>query len=329
MPDTAGFPQMDSHGFPLGQTAEGETVLSNGVSGEVAISICVPCFHDSADALIATLSRMDLAARATLLLFDDGSGNPALTRLLARHMMHFPGPARLITSPDNLGRAGARNRLLALAETDWVLFLDADMRPDDDQFLVRYLDALRAADGPALIAGGFSLKHVKPTKETELHAAQALKSECLPADTRAKQPGHHVFTSNILVHADILKAVGFDAGFTGWGWEDVDWGLRVAADYPVLHIDNPATHLGLDATPALIDKFGGSAANFAYLAERHPDAVKQMPLWRMARGFRHLPARPLWRGLTKAMAKTGALPLGLRLNALKTYRALCYAEALK
>ncbi|MEQ9315343.1 MAG: glycosyltransferase family A protein [Henriciella sp.] len=328
MPDTSAFPQMDSHGFPLGQTAEGETVLSNGVSGEASISICVPCYKDSADALIATLSRMDLAARATLLLFDDGSGDDALTRLLARHMMHFPGPARLITSPKNLGRADARNRLLALAETDWILFLDADMRPDDDQFLVRYLDALRAQDTPALIAGGFSLKHVKPTNETELHAAQSRRSECLPAATRAQQPGRYVFTSNILVHADILKDVGFDAGFTGWGWEDVDWGLRVAAKYPVIHIDNTATHLGLDPAPALLDKFGGSAANFAYLAERHPDAVREMPLWRMANHFSHLPARPLWRGLTRSMAKARALPLDMRLAALKTYRALSYAEAL-
>lgn len=329
MPDTATFPQMDRHGFPLGKTAEGETVLSNGVSGEAALSICVPCYQDSADALIATLSRMDLAGRATLLLFDDGTGNEALTRLLARHMMHFPGPARLITSPKNLGRAQARNRLLALAETDWILFLDADMRPDDDQFLVRYLDALRAADSPALIAGGFSLKHVTPTAETALHAAQSAKSECLPAEIRAKEPGRYVFTSNILVHADILKEVGFDRGFTGWGWEDVDWGLRVAGKYPVIHIDNTATHLGLDPAPVLLDKFGGSAANFAYLAERHPEAAKQMPLWRMARHFRHLPARPLWRSLTRAMAKSGILPIGLRLAALKTYRALAYAEALK
>jgi glycosyltransferase involved in cell wall biosynthesis len=330
MPDsTYPFPPAERAASAIGHTHAGETVLSNGITGEAKLTICVPCWKDSADAMIAMLVRMEDARSATLILYDDGSADDAVSRSLAHHIVRFPGPARLITSHKNMGRAHARNRLMALAETDWILFLDADMRPDDGRFIGRYLEAIKKTVGPALIAGGFSLTHVRPTAETALHAAQSSASEIVKADRRAREPGRYVFTSNILVHKQVMAAVGFDDGFTGWGWEDVDWGLNVAARFPVIHIDNPATHLGLDRTDAILNKFGGSGHNFARLAARHPSAVRAMPLYRMARRLRHLPARPLWRALARTGAKQHWLPMKLRLVGLKTYRALAYAEYFK
>lgn len=312
--------------IPVGRTEAGEDVLSNGVDGQALISICVPTYMDSADALLASLVRLDGAEQCTLLVFDDGSGQAELTRLLAAQILRYPGPARLITAPANRGRAHARNRLTALAETDWTLFLDADMRPDDADFLKRYLDAAEGCDGPALIAGGFSLKHAVPTAETRLHAAQAAASECLPAQVRAKAPGRYVFTSNILVHNEILDTVTFDDEFRGWGWEDVDWGLRVAAEHPVHHVDNPATHLGLDRDTALMDKYARSGANFSRALARHPAALKATPLYRAARLVSRLPARRAIAALARRTARTRALPLKLRLFGLKLYRAAIYAE---
>ncbi|WP_300380936.1 glycosyltransferase family 2 protein [Henriciella sp.] len=311
-----------------GHTAHGETVLSNSVSSEVKLSICVPCYHDSADPLMAALRCQEDAGRTALLLFDDGSGDAALTRQLASHVAAWPGPARLVTASDNKGRAHARNRLVDLAEAVWILLIDADMRPDDDGFLARYAEAAAAAHGPALIAGGFTLQHATPTRETALHAAQSRRSECLPASTRATAPGRYVFTSNILVHRAIMETVGFDDGFQGWGWEDVDWGLRVAARYEVRHIDNTATHLGLDTTEALLAKFGGSGANFARLAERHPAAVRDMRLWTMTQRLKRLPLRGAWIWLTRQSARQTWLPMRLRLLALKCFRAFSYGGKL-
>ena len=328
MPDSAHFMTVEKPTRPVTRNARGEAVLTNGVKGKAKLTICVPCYNDSADPLVAALMQMPEAGDTALMLFDDGSGKENLTRRMTRHVMGWPGPARLITSSKNRGRAHARNRLIEEAKTDWILFLDADMVPDAPNFLRAYLRAAEQSDGPALIAGGFSLTQIKPTRETLLHITQASRSECLPAAKRNEHPGRYVFTSNILVHADILKSVSFDDGYTGWGWEDVDWGLRVAEDFPVRHIENTATHLGLDETDTLLTKFGGSGANFARLAERHPEAVKTMTLHRMASTFSKLPARSAMRSLTRSMARTSTLPVGIRLYALKTYRALEYAEHL-
>lgn len=320
--------RLEQRAQTVGQTQAGEDVISNGKTGDAKISICIPTWRDSADALLCSLPRMKGAEACTMLIFDDGSHDPALLRQLTRQVMRFPGPARLICAPKNCGRSHARNRLFDLAETEWVLFLDADMRPDDEDFLNRYLDAIDTDPGAAIIAGGFSLRHAHPTNETRLHAAQSAASECLPASVRAEAPGRYVFTSNILVHRDILHAVSFDLGFQGWGWEDVDWGLRAAAEYPILHIDNPATHLGLDRDAKLLEKYAGSVDNFLRLVERHPDEMAKSNLYKAARRLSALPGLIGLSRLFRAMAANTSLPLKLRLVSLKVYRAAIYGARL-
>jgi len=328
MPDTSYPTDNEPLAYSVGRTEAGEAILSNQVTRDAAITICVPCYRDHAAPLLSSLSRLTEAPQTALLLFDDGSSDETLTKQLAGRIMKYPGPARLITAPQNSGRAHARNRLVAMAESDWILLVDADMRPDTELFLSRYLKAIAKMDGPALVAGGFTLRQVTPTRKTRLHAAQSALSECLSAEARAEEPGRYVFTSNILVHRQILETVRFDDGFSGWGWEDVDWGLRVAEAYPVRHIENTATHLGLDDTETLLAKFGNSGANFARLAERHPDAVRQMQLWKMARLTQRLPFKASWTALCQSVAKAGWLPISLRLPALKLYRAFRYGEHL-
>lgn len=311
-----------------GMTAAGEEVISNGKKGEAKICICVPTWKDTADALFASLIRLPGADACTLLVFDDGSQDSDLTRQLTRQIRRYPGPARLVSAPKNSGRSHARNRLRALAETDWVLYLDADMQPDDDAFLTRYLKAIEESTAPALFVGGFSLKHAIPTAETRLHAAQSRGSECLPASVRAKASGRYVFTSNLLVHTDILKDVAFDAGFEGWGWEDVDWGLRVAERFSVQHIDNPATHLGLEDDAALIAKYTASDDNFLRMCERHPEQISPSRLFRMAKLFSHMPGRAQMKTAANRLARTRWLPIEARILALKTYRAAHYGARL-
>lgn len=313
---------------PVGATDAGEEVLTNAKSGEARITICIPTWKDSADALLCSLARLPGADRCTLLIFDDGSTDQDLTSQLARHVMRYPGPARLISAPKNVGRSHARNRLKDLAETDWVLFLDADMQPDSDTFLTAYLTAIEAQTEPALISGGFSLEHVRPTDETRLHAAQSAASECVPATVREREPGRYVFTSNVLVHRQVLNDITFDPGFTGWGWEDVDWGLRVAATYPINHIDNTATHLGLDPDAQLIEKYANSAKNFVRLVDRHPVSMQPTPLYRMAKRLSRLPGRSVLQSLSLRLTKMRRAPLKARVLALKLFRASVYGAHL-
>ena len=54
--------------------------------------------------------------------------------------------------------------------------------------------------------GGFTLDQTPIRPEHALHRAMALKSDCTPAPQRAQAPEKHVFTSNLLVRRDVLRA---------------------------------------------------------------------------------------------------------------------------
>mgnify|MGYP007086584106 FL=1 len=103
--------------------------------------------------------------------------------------------------------------------------------------------------------------------------------------------------------------------------------MRVSRCFPVVHIDNPATHMGLDTVEDLVRKFDQGADNFARVVALHPAIVQTYPSYKAARALKRLPALPLARRLMKQVALTTALPIKARAFALRLYRAAVYADA--
>jgi glycosyltransferase involved in cell wall biosynthesis len=303
-----------------------EALVDNGRWADAApkLTVLIPFKGDDPSGLIAMLGRETVDAEVVVL--DDGSADPALTQRVTAALEACALPVRLVVLHRNVGRAKGRNRLVAHARARHFLFLDSDMAPDDDDFLARWL-ALIAGEDAAVAFGGFSLKQAPPRRDHALHRQMAAHSDCLPCEVRRLNPEKHIFTSNLLVRRDVFEAEGFDEGFAGWGWEDVEWGMRVARRWPIGHVDNPATHLGLDTARALAAKYEQSAGNFARVVASHPEVVAGYPSYRAARMLKRAPLRPLWRPLLKAFALAEAAPLPARAFALRLYRAALYAEA--
>lgn len=288
------------------------------------LSVLIPFKGDDPRDLLAALAQESVAVEIVLL--DDGTGDATLSGALQALIADLPLPIRLVTLAANEGRAKGRNRLVSHARAGHFLFLDSDMAPDSGDFLSAWL-ALIAQDNPAVAFGGFSLQQVEPRRDQALHRAMAAHSDCLSAAERSLTPEKHVFTSNLLVRRDVFAAEGFDEGFAGWGWEDVEWGMRVARRWPIVHIDNTATHLGLDPASVIAAKYEQSAANFARVVAAHPEVVSAYPSYRAAKILRRVPLRGLWRPLIKAFALNDLAPLPSRAFAMRLYRAALYAEA--
>lgn len=288
-----------------------------------ALSILVPFKGDDPCRLVAALD--DPSCGAELVVLDDGSCDTDLSMRVAAAIAKSPLPARLVTLTTNEGRAKGRNRLVSHARGGWFLFLDSDMLPDTPGFLRTWRELVD--ENTPVAFGGFSLKQAPPLREHALHRAMATHSDCLDAAERSRSPEKHVFTSNLLVRRDVFEAEAFDEGFAGWGWEDVEWGMRVARRWPIHHIDNPATHLGLDSAQTMAAKYEQSAANFARVIAAHPQVVSGYPSYRVARMLKRAPLRKLWRPLLKAFALTDAAPVAARAFAMRLYRAALYAEA--
>jgi len=287
------------------------------------LSVLIPFYRESPLRLLQALATRD-PHEIEVVLLDDGSQRPDITAEIEAAIAGHTLACQLITLARNEGRARGRNRLTEASRGAHFLFLDADMLPDSADFLDRWLAI--AAQDTAVAFGGFSLLQAPFDRATAVHRLMAAHSDCLPANVRARQPGKYVFTSNLLVRRDVFAAEAFDPDFTGWGWEDTEWGMRVAIQYGVIQVENTATHLGLDTTAMLARKYEQSVANFRRVLIRHPEVVRTYPSYRVARMLRRLPLSFLWRPCMKRIALSGLLPAKIRAFALRLYRAALYAE---
>lgn len=305
-----------------------ETLTDNAAwsGARPMLSVLIPFFRDDPVRLLAALDREAPGGEAEIVVLDDGGGDDTLARRVADATQRLALPARFVRLSANIGRARGRNRLATHARGEWFLFLDSDMLPDRARFLADYL-ALIAAEAPAVAFGGFSVDQAPPHRAHALHRRMAIQSDCAPVHVRRMAPEKHVFTSNLLVRRDVFETEVFDEGFTGWGWEDVEWAMRVIRRHKIWHIDNPATHLGLDAAGSLLAKYEQSAANFARVVARHREIVEHYPSYRAARLLKRAPLRPALRAMLKALALAEAAPLAARALAMRLYRAALYAEA--
>lgn len=293
------------------------------------LSILVPFLRDDPSPLLRKLAneRGDPLSQVELLLLDDGTNDPVLTARLIAAIHTLPMAASLLTLSANIGRAGGRNLMTRRARGDYLLFLDADMLPDRDSFLDQWLNVV-TKEAPSVVFGGFSLEQAPTDERYAVHRAMASKSDCLMAAVRSAQPEKYVFTSNLLVKSEVFARNMFDEDFTGWGWEDVEWAIRICEQHPILHRDIPATHLGLDTVAQLMEKYRQSADNFARIVARHPAFVAGYPSFRVAKFIRALSLQKPVIQLAAGIARSEFIPARLRALSLRFYRAALYAQAL-
>ncbi len=303
------------------------TIVVRDSAAAPRLSVLTPFYRYDPSAMLARFANAP--AGVEFVLLDDGSASAALVANVIAAAEATGAPARIIVSGVNLGRAVGRNRLIAEARGEHVLFLDADMLPDTPAFLAIWL-GVAATQTPRVAFGGLSLENSQRTPETALHHALFGRSDCRPARSRARRGAQATASANLLVERAFLLAHPFDHGFTGWGFEDVDWALSASRFTEILHVDNPATHAGLDDVETLMRKSAEAGANFARLARKHPTAVRRFAAHRIARALRMTPARNAQRQLYSWLARDplGAAPMRVRCTALKLLRASHYAEHL-
>jgi glycosyltransferase involved in cell wall biosynthesis len=292
------------------------------------ISIAIPSYRYDCSDLIDVLARCKQSALAEIIVYDDGARDHALLARLEQNAGNARAAVRIVSAWNNRGPAAARNAAATHARSEWIVFLDADMSPEGADFIEAWLDAADRLEEPAVVVGGQSLRFASKARKFKLHRWHQREEECLTAERRNEAPGRQVSCSNVLVHRKILDVCPFDEDFSGWGWEDADWGLRVQRRYPVHHINNNATHLGLEDDRTLIARYASAGANFARMAKRHPAEAALMPLYRAAKACRSLPFRSGFRVLARLLARSPLLPLALRGRFLNAWRALVYAESL-
>ena len=189
------------------------------------ISVVIPT-HNNRQVLERALSALIAQEypheRYEIVVLDDGSEDD--TESMVRTL---DSPVRIhYRWQPNRGRAAARNAGSRLATAPVLLYLDSDIIAQPD-LLSHHYAYHAAASGPIGVQGR-TLVH-PASKITPFMKTKELLPD-LTVRHRSNLSPYHVITRNLSVRAEDLWAVGgFDESFPGYGWEDIDLGLRLHA----------------------------------------------------------------------------------------------------
>lgn len=289
------------------------------------LSILIPIYNFNVVDLVTELHRQAeaLPVPVEILAFDDGSEGK--WKALNRQLKTVPG-VHYRELETNKGRAAIRNYLARRANYDFLLFLDCDSGMVKDDFLETYLKYLPQH---ALVYGGRVYKDQPPQNpKLYFHWYYGRYREQMDAATRSARPWHSFMTNNFVIRKDHFLAIQFDERLTQYGHEDTLFGMELARrQVPVLHIDNPVEHLGLEPMEVFLRKTDQAIENLIFLRKtghhldtRLMNTVERVEKCRMAplvRSFLGALMPVIKRNLSGNKVHLKAFDL------YKLYRALC------
>jgi len=167
--------------------------------------------------------RAHTVAPLEVIVVDNGSTDGSLEWLKAR------GDVRVLEMGSNLGAPAARNRGLAVASGERVLFCDNDVlfTPRWHEILTGHLEAW-----PDIGMVGPVSDYVVDIQKAARPPAEGESLDAYAEAVHRENRGQHAYTAQlilffILARRELVERIGgIDEGFGRWGFEDNDWSLR-------------------------------------------------------------------------------------------------------
>lgn len=241
---------------------------------EIMISILLPLYNFDVRLLVAGLHAQCIEAGIPfeILCFDDGSEDAIKT--VHTELSQWPN-VNYRELPENVGRSRIRNLLAAAAQYEYLLFLDGDSGIVSPHYIANYLAHLHLQK--VLYGGRVYSKTPPADPKLFLHWKYGIHREQMPMPQRQAAPYHGFMTNNFLIPKEIFQAIGFDERLRQYGHEDTLFGLELQGrGIPIVHLDNPLEHLGLEPAGVFLDKAKKAIENLALLAKEHPELSSRL-----------------------------------------------------
>ncbi len=228
------------------------------------ISICIPIYNFDVRQLVNSLSRQveNAGVACEIVLIDDGSDEEykKINRSVCNREVY-------VELPENIGRASIRNLFLEYAKYQNLLFLDCDSLVVSDDFLKRYVAAVRAKE-VLVVCGGRLYDPEKPPKEYLLRWKYGMFRESRTLHQRQKAPNRSFMSNNFLIRREILAKFPFDERITKYGHEDTLLGFVLKKNgIAITHIDNPVLNGELEINSEYLRKNAESIKNLGVILE--------------------------------------------------------------
>jgi Glycosyl transferase family 2 len=229
------------------------------------LSILIPTYNYNAYPLVCELHKQCLECKINfeILCQDDFSGSELNVE---NNKINLLDNSNFSTNITNLGRGKNINLLAKKAKYDWLLVMDCDTFPTQNNYIKNYIDTILNF-AVKIVFGGIAYESTKPEKEKLLRWVYGQKRESLTVAERNKNP-NQTLTSNLLVLRSVFIINHFHESITNYGYEDLLFLSELKSkDIIVKHIQNPTYHLGLESSSIFIKKTEIAIENLVFIEE--------------------------------------------------------------
>jgi hypothetical protein len=158
--------------------------------------------------------------------------------------------SKFIESKKNIGRINNRLLLAEKSQYEWLIFLDVDTLPNEDNFLINYIDQLNKG---MMIIGGCIYKEPENENFSLRYKFGKLREE-INSNIRNKNPYKYISSCNFMCHRNVLIDVLSSIKTISYGNDYIFGSLIKKMGIDVNHIDNPVLMDNIDENQIFIKK---------------------------------------------------------------------------
>lgn len=214
------------------------------------LSILIPTYNCSVVNLVRQIHQQaeEAAIVFEIIVVDDFSSDLSIIEQNAEITnLEF---CQFTKNETNLGRTASRNILAHKAQYDFLLFLDADVLPKNDDFINRF--NLSENSDYSVIYGGICYYETPPEKNKILRWKYGKEREAKSVTDRLKEP-YFIISQNLLIKKDVFLKIN-SVNTNAYGLDILFSNNLKNNNITVKHIDNPVYHLGLENNQTFISK---------------------------------------------------------------------------
>ena len=217
------------------------------------LSILIPVYNYNILPLVNELVKQcNLNGIDFEILCQDDASNSS-ENILNQEINLLPN-CSFFVNETNLGRGKNINSLSLKAIYDWLLILDCDTFPTQNDFVKKYIDAISNLKNNILF-GGIIYENKKPESDQLLRWVYGNKRETVT-----------ILTSNLIIKKEVFLQYPFDESITKYGYEDLlFFSVLKANNFEISKIENPTFHLNLETSNAFLNKTKIALENLMFL----------------------------------------------------------------
>ena len=230
------------------------------------LSILIPVYNYDVYPLVLELQKqcIDCGIVFEILCQDDASD---LFKIKNQRVNSLENCSFSINN-SNLGRGKNINFLAEKSKFEWLLIMDCDTFPTEDNYIQKYISQIN--DVEKVIFGGIEYQKEKPATDQLLRWFYGNARESISVEKRNTNPNGSALTSNILIQKKVFISNKFNDSITKYGYEDLVFLYDLKKKgVLVKHIDNPTYHLGLETSKQFLAKTKIALENLKSISENN------------------------------------------------------------